>query len=223
VVMIWFALPIIALLILISKLKTKPRGVYMDIKSLIREANKIGGWSGDKPPTEFGEFLGVYLGRDPRSDIPRTVMTLEEFARIVKQTTGSSNKVITQSIIAIAIREQLIQGKLIFPDNNPFGFNAWRGGWGSIKHLINGIFLAKDRQGWKWFLSFPSLQHAIKAMDIVLRKKEFHTIKMPEDFANLYIRRWWSPTKDENKLKEIIRRETPNLASIWRRAGKYVG
>jgi hypothetical protein len=209
----------------------------IDLQRLILEANDKGGWKWkdketnkviilDKPPEEFGKFLGVYLGNDPRSDIPKTVMSLSEFAQIVKQTIGTSTtekRVLVQSIIAIAIREQGAEGGLKFPDNNPFGFNAWKGGWQYIRDLISGIFLAKDRQSWKWFLSFASLNDAIRAIERALRRKGFHTIQSPKDFVNLYVRKWWSPSNREDEIQQIIQREKRNLIAVWNRAGRYVG
>jgi len=225
--MIWIALPILALLILISRLQqkqkqlkpTKPKTGEMELKAMINEANKIAGWKTlEEAISEYGKFLGVYA---QGGNIPKTTMALDEFAQLVKKTVD--NKVIAQSIIAIAIREQGANRGLAFPDNNPFGFNAFKGGWKSIKHLINGIFLAKDRNGWRWFISFLSLENAIKAMEISLRNKGFHRIQSPEDFAELYVKRWWSPTKDEKTLQEIIQKEMRNLVAVWKQAGRYVG
>jgi hypothetical protein len=235
--MIWIALPILALLILISRLqKPKPisggsggaqrtGGNEVDLKAMIDEANKIAGWKTlEEAINEYGKFLGVY--KKEGGNIPRTTMTLDEFAQIVKKTVDK--KVIAQSIIAIAIREQGASRGLSFPDNNPFGFNAFKCRsdmcvWKDVLHLINGIFLAKDQNGWRWFIGFPSLENAIRAMEISLRKKGFDKIQSPEEFVYLYVRKWWSPTKDENKLQEIIQKEMRNLIAVWRQAGKYVG
>ncbi|MFZ8804262.1 MAG: hypothetical protein ACO2PO_14930 [Candidatus Calescibacterium sp.] len=232
--MIWIALPVITLIILISR---KKRGLAMDLKSMIMQANERGGgkyWDEktrkwiiwDTPPTEFGKFLGVYRQGNPNSDIPTTVMSISQFADIVKRTIGidtTEKLLIARSIVAIAIREQLIRGQLIFPDNNPFGFNAFKNSWKSIRQYINGIFLAKDLKGWVWFLSFYSLQDAVKAIATILQSRDFHRIQSPDDFARLYIRRWWSPTKDEKELQKIIQKETPNLVAIWNQAKGYVG
>jgi hypothetical protein len=201
------------------------------LQALIKEANGWGRWGEERttPPTEeFKNFLGVYLGNDPRSDIPKTIMTIPEFAQLVKQTIGTDTaekRALVRSIVAIAIREQAKEGKLAFPDNNPFGFNAFKGGWQTIdiKHFSNGIFLAKDRQGWKWFLGFPSLQNAIKAMEVALRYKKFHTIQSPEDFVRLYVRRWWRPSDDESELQKIIQKEKRNLVAVWKMATNHVG
>ena len=198
----------------------------MELKSMIIQANKRGGWQGDTPPTEFGPFLGIYRAGHPNSDIPTTIMSFSQFADFVKRTIGTDTPTklkIAQSIIAIAIREQAGKGGLVFPDHNPFGFNAFKGSWRSIRPFIKGIFLAKDRIGWAWFLGFHSLSDSIKAIAIVLYNKGFHEIQSPEDFVKLYIRKWWSPTKDENELQKIIQKETPALVSIWRRAESYVG
>jgi hypothetical protein len=231
--MIWIALIIVTLLMLIKR----KRGVAMDLKIMILQANERGNWKYwdaktrkwiilDTPPTEFGKFLGVYRQGSPNSDIPTTVMSNSQFADVVKRTIGidtTEKLLIARSIVAIAIREQLIRGQLIFPDNNPFGFNAFKDSWKSIRQYINGIFLARDRKGWVWFLSFYSLQDAIKAIATILKRRDFHRIQSPEDFARLYIRRWWSPTNDENELQKIIQKETPDLVSIWNIAGRYVG
>jgi hypothetical protein len=228
--MIWIALPILALLILISRLqKQKPKpisggapktgGNEVDLKAMIDEANKIAGWKTlEEAINEYGKFLGVYT---QGGNIPRTTMTLDEFAHIVTKTVDK--KVIAQSILAIAIREQGASRGLSFPDNNPFGFNAFKNGWTYIRHLTNGIFLAKDKNGWRWFIGFPSLENAIKAMELALRRKGFDKIQSPEEFVYLYVRKWWNPTKDENKLQEIIQKEMRNLIAVWRQAGRYVG
>ena len=223
--MIWIALLIVALLILVA-IRRRKGGVAMELKNMIREANRRGGWSGDNPPTEFGKFLGVYRQGNPKSDIPTTIMSISQFADLVRRTIGTETTeklLITRSIVAIAIREQGRRGGLVFPDNNPFGFNAFKNSWKSIRQFINGIFLARDRIGWVWFLSFYSLQDAIKAIETILRNRNFHRIQSPEEFAKLYILRWWSPTKDEQELQKIIQRETPNLVAIWNKAREYVG
>lgn len=176
------------------------------IKDKIIAANNRakGPWKGkDKPPTEFGPFLGVYP-----TDIRKTVMRVEDFAKIVKQTIGTDTKekqALVRSIIAIAIREQRIRGLLQFPDNNPFGFNAWPNSWQSIRKYINGIFLATDKQGWIWFLSFPSLREAILAIATILKQREFHTISSGEEFARYYVWKWWSPEDKERVYYVPIR------------------
>jgi len=185
-------------------------------KDKIVIANKRGGWRGDKPPTEFGPCRGVYP-----EDIPKTVMKVEDFAKIVKQTIGTDTKekqTLVRSILAIAIREQRIGGVLQFPDNNPFGFNAWPNGWKNIRQYINGIFLAKDKKGWIWFLSFPSLRDAILAIATILWNKGFHKISSGEEFARYYVWKWWSPENKEQALSE----NAPQLISIWEEVRKYV-
>lgn len=185
---------------------------------IIAANNRAGGpWKGkDKPPTEFGPFGGVYP-----IDIPKTIMRVEDFAKIVKQTIGTDTKekqTLVRSIIAIAIREQRIEGLLQFPDNNPFGFNAWPNSWQSIRKYINGIFLAKDKQGWIWFLSFPSLKHAILAIATILKNKGFHNISSGEEFAKYYVWKWWSPKNKEQALSE----NASQLINIWEETNKYV-
>ncbi len=233
--MIWITVTILALMLLISRLqKARPKkiiggapktgGNEVDLNAMIREANKVAGWKTlEEAVNDYGKFLGVYVRG---GNIPKTTMTIDQFAQIVKKTIGTSTedkKVIVQSIIAIAIREQGAERGLAFPDNNPFGFNAFAGKWQNIRHLINGIFLAKDRNGWRWFIGFPSLENAVKAIEISLRNKGFNKIKTPEDFVKLYVRKWWSPTKDEYELQKIIQKEMRAIISIWNRAGKYVG
>jgi len=185
-------------------------------KDKIIAANRRGGWRGDNPPTEFGPFRGVSPG-----DIPWTVMKVDNFAQIVKQTIGTDTKekqALVRSIIAIAIREQMIRGALRFPDNNPFGFNAWPNSWKSIRKYINGIFLAEDKKGWIWFLSFPSLRDAILAIATILRQREFHKISSGEEFARLYVWRWWSPEDKETELSKNL----SSLSRIWEATKKYV-
>jgi len=212
--MIWIAIILVFTLIILSLLK---RGLKMEVhKDKIIVANKRGGWGGDKPPTEFGPFRGVYP-----EDIPQTVMKVEDFAKIVRQTIGTDTKekqTLVRSIIAIAIREQRTKGVLKFPDNNPFGFNAWPNGWKNIKNYINGIFLARDRKGWIWFLSFPSLRYAILAIATVLKAREFHKISSGEEFARYYVWKWWSPDDKEKALSE----HRSALISIWEETKKYV-
>ena len=185
-------------------------------KDKIIAANQRGGWGGDKPPTEFGPFRGVYP-----EDIPQTVMRVEDFAKIVKQIIGTDTKekqTLARSIIAIAIREQRIRGLLRFPDNNPFGFNAWKGGWKSIRQYINGIFLGDDKKSWIWFLSFPSLKDAILAIATILRERGFHTISSGEEFARYYVWKWWYPEDKEKALSE----NASALVKIWEETKKYV-
>lgn len=187
------------------------------LKDKIVAANRRGGWPpNDKPPTEFGPFVGIYPG-----NIPWNVMRVEDFAKIVKQTIGTDTEekqALVRSIIAIAIREQRIKGVLQFPDNNPFGFNAWAGGWKSIRKYVNGIFLSKDKKGWIWFLSFPSLKNAILAIATILRGRGFHNISSGEEFARYYVWKWWSPEDKERALAE----NASNLISIWEETKKYV-
>jgi len=147
--MIWIALPIALLLLFISK---KGR-VVMSLKDKIKQANQRGGWKGEEIPTEFGKFFGVYP-----ENIPRTVMSLPEFANIVKQTIGTNThdkRLIIQSIIAIAIREQGALSGLKFPDNNPFGFNAFKGKWQYIRDLRRWYLPCKGSQRLGMVSAFP--------------------------------------------------------------------
>jgi hypothetical protein len=210
---LWVSALIVILLVLIS---LKRRWKMEMHKDKIIAANKRGGWRGNEPPTEFGPFRGVYSG-----DIPHTVMKVEDFAKIVKQTIGTDTKekqTLARSIIAIAIREQRKGGVLQFPDNNPFGFNAWPNGWKSIRQYINGIFLAQDRKGWIWFLSFPSLRDAILAIATILEARGFHKISSGEEFARYYVWKWWSPENKEKALSE----NASSLIQIWEETKKYV-
>jgi hypothetical protein len=214
--LIWISAVIVLILILVALNSLKRRWKMEMHKDKIIAANKRGGWRGDKPPTEFGPFRGVYL-----EDIPRTVMKVEDFAKIVKQTIGTDTpekRTLVRSIIAIAIREQRIGGLLQFPDHNPFGFNAWPNRWKSIRKYINGIFLAKDKKGWIWFLSFPSLRDAILAIATVLQARGFHQISSGEEFARYYVWNWWSPEDKEKALSE----NRSALARIWEETKKYV-
>jgi|GEM_PF-3156038 hypothetical protein len=213
---IWISALIFLLLVLISLNSLRGRLKMEMHKDKILAANKRGGWRGDKPPTEFGPFRGVYP-----EDIPHTVMKVEDFAKIVRQTIGTDTKekqTLVRSIIAIAIREQRREGALRFPDNNPFGFNAWPNSWKSIRNYINGIFLAEDKKGWIWFLSFPSLQDAILAIATILRAREFHKISSGEEFARYYVWKWWSPENKEKALSENL----SSLTRIWEETKKYV-